>query len=180
MEYDFLATINNEKDVLQLSVYASDTTDTNVTESYLLKIEYGSFFGVKYPKFEVIYSVDEFQKINLLDTDSRFRDITEFAKAFLAFPGLKKNVNSDGDRAEISEDARQLMNKFTGFAEVQASGESIGYVEDWEPKTVTEKIAVEKAQKAASELLHLNMIDFALDTRNYELFMQLTSEKSNA
>lgn len=184
MKYDFLLTKNDEKDVLKLSVCRS-TSATSSVEGFVLEIKYGYFFGEKYPKFQVDYVVTESCLSMVSTTSKEFLVITEFTKAFMMFPGLTKNVDDFGNRAEISQDARDALNDFVGFTQVQTSGESIGYAGDrnWEPKTLPEIKAVNKAQEVADAALHRTkeeMIDYALDTRNYELFMQLTSEKSNA
>lgn len=184
MQYDFLLTKNDEKDTLKLSVCRSASV-TSAVEGFVLEIKYGYFFGEKYPKFQVDYVITESCLSTVPTTSKEFQVITEFAKAFMAFPGLMKNVDDFGNRAEISQDARNALNDFVGFTQVQASGKSIGYAGDrnWEPKTLPEIKAVNKAWEAADAALHRTkeeMIDFALDTRNYELFMQLTSEKNNA
>lgn len=184
MQYDFLLTKNDEKDTLKLSVCRSASV-TSAVEGFVLEIKYGYFFGEKYPKFQVDHVVTESCLSTLPKTSKEFQVITEFAKAFMNFPGLMKVAASGGRHAEISQDARNALNDFVGFTQVQSSGEAIGYVEDrsWEPKTLPEIKAVNKAWEAADAAIHRTkeeMIDFALDTRNYELFMQLTSEKSNA
>lgn len=180
MKYDFLLTKNDEKDVLKLSVCRS-TSATSSVEGFVLEIKYGYFFGEKYPKFQVDYVVTESCLSTVSTTSEEFLVITEFAKSFMNFPGLIKNVDDFGNRAEISQDARNALNDFVGFTQVQTSGESISGDHNWEPKTLPEIKAVNKAQEVADAALHRTkeeMIDYALDTRNYELFMQLTGENN--
>lgn len=108
-----------------------------------------------------------------------------------AIERVKINFSFEEIIASQIKTNRKGAPKWTGYfkplnnlsAEKLAKALIVGYEVEMTSHEVIAVEAVDKACEVAdSALRHTKeeMIDFALDTRNYELFMQLTSEKTNA